>query len=342
MRLGPLPPKPLFGLVISLALVALLLGVTDFRALERAIFLPGVVVAELTGLMILYLVVKGYVWFQLVRRAGIDSHWRDVSFAYLGGELTKSLPGGIYFQNYLLQRLSGHKVAEGVATSTVVLGMEAAVTMVILLVLGVPGWPWLRPLMVGISALWVLLLLALWKSGLVGRLKPWAHERHPGIEAVLDQATYFYHGLLRIWHPRLWFELVLLSGAYILSACAQLFLIGQALHVRPSFAESCSAYAFSMILPLMVPIPVQIGFSELTGTGALTAMGLPRGAAIALMFAMRIWNNGLVYPLALPVMLAMPAELRRALGGTPGSPGRREGPPGRTGPRQHRPDRKGP
>lgn len=303
-----------FPTLLGLALVSFLLELSDLGALFRALILPFVLIVELVALTLVYLFAKWIVWFRLVRRAGIDAAWQDVWFSYLGGELTKSLPGGIYFQNYLLKKLSGHRVAVGIATSSVLVALEAFVTMAIVLILGIRGWPWIRPALTLISLVWIVLLLGLWKSGLIGRLEPWAAVRHPKLHVLLQQATFFYEGLQRVWHPRLWLEIVLWTALYILVAAVQLYLIAQFIGLSGlTFAGACAAYAFSMILPLMIPIPVQIGFSEATGTGALVAMGIARGEAIALMFAFRLWNNGLVFPIDIPLMLMMRRQWRRTL-----------------------------
>ena len=315
MRWHPTPKAIVTG-VLSLTLVSLLLSFSDFKVLLKAILLPGTTIAGLFGLMLPYLAAKWIVWLRLLRQAGIDAPWPDVFFSYMGGEMTKSLPGGIYFQNYLLSLLSGHRVAEGVATSTVLVGMEAAVTMAMILMLGIPGWPWVRPLMVCIALGWIVLLFSLWRFNLVARLRPWADRGHPMIARLLEQAHIFSLGLKAIWHPLLWLELILLSAIYLVAAGSQLFLIAYRLDPHAlSFGGANAAHAFSLLLPLMSPIPIQIGFAELTGTGALMAEGIPRGIAISLIFAFRLWNNGLVYPIALPVMLAMRSRLHQVLRG---------------------------
>ncbi|MBU6428358.1 MAG: hypothetical protein KGR26_05070, partial [Cyanobacteria bacterium REEB65] len=239
----------------------------------------------------------------------------EVTFAYLGGETTKALPGGIYFQNYLLGKLSGHPAAFGVATSLVLVGLEAAVLMAFVLAFGIPGWPWLRPLLLGFSAAWIVLLFILWRSGLVGNLAEWSKGRHPAICRVMRQADLLYRGLVSIWHPLLWLELFALTVGYLFLNCIEFWLIAGANPAgHPlSLSAATAATSFSMLLPMMLPVPIQLGLNELTGTGALVAMGVPLGQSISWMFALRFWATGLVFPTALPLMAILHDEWRRVL-----------------------------
>jgi hypothetical protein len=307
------PNRVLIPGILSLALGGLLLGVSDLGTLRSSLMLPFGIVAQLVALMIVYLIAKWFVWWRLLVRAGISPPWREAFFAYLGGEMTKSLPGGIYFQNYLLTKLSGHEVAVGIATSTVLVGMEAAVCMAITLAVGIPAWPWLRGLLAGIAVAWIVLLLSLWRSRWIERLTPWA-QNHPNIKFGLYLASSFYRGIVSLWDPWLWASLIGLTAVYLLASGAQLYLIAHVLGDRAlTFGQAQVTNAFSMLLPLMIPIPIQIGFAETTGAGALVALGLGIRQAIALMIAYRLWNNGLVFPLAIPVMLAMRPEWRRVM-----------------------------
>lgn len=313
------PPKVLVPAIISAGLVVFLLGVADLRTLREMIELPPIAVASMVGLTVVFLTAKGVVWFELLRKAEIAADWRNISFAYLGGEITKLLPGGIYFQNYLLGKLSGHRAEYGVATSLVLVGMEAAVSMILVLTFGIPGWPWIRPALLGLSAFWIAILLALWRSGLVGRLEAWARGRHPLVCKAMREVDLLYAGLVKVWHPLLWLRLIALTAVYLVAYGLELWVVAWP---SPSGAPlgvpgALSAGAFSLLVPMMLPVPVQLGFTEVTGTGALSAMGLSYAQAISLMFALRLWGTGLIFVLGLPAMALMRGQWRRALGPWP-------------------------
>ena len=315
-------PRVLVPAILSAGLVAFLLGVADLKTLRVAIVLPGQAIAEMVGLTAVFIVAKGVVWYWLVRKAGITASKMAISFAYLGGETTKVLPGGIYFQNYLLGKLSGHRAEQGVATSLVLVGMEAAVCMGLVLGFGVPGWPWLRPALLGLAAAWVMILLGLWKSGVVGHLEAWSRGRHPLICKALREFELLYEGLRSVWHPVLWIELMGLTAVYLLAHCLQLWVVsrGSPASFPLPMVEVIPAAAISILLPLMLPIPIQLGFAELSGTGALAAMGMPYAKAISLMFALRLWSTGLIFVLAFPAMALMRGEWQLALGPWPEQP----------------------
>ncbi len=318
-RLRQGPARIIVPAIFSAGLVAFLLGVADLKTLRIAIVLPGLAIAEMVGLTAVFLVAKGMVWYWLVRKAGITASPMAIFFAYLGGETTKVLPGGIYFQNYLLGKFSGHRAEKGVATSLVMVGMEAAVCMGLVLGFGIAGWTWLRPALLGVSGAWVVILLVLWRSGLVGQLEAWSRGRHPLLCQVLRELELLYEGLRSVWHPVLWIELLGLTAVYLLAHCLELWVVsrGSPANFPLALVESIPIAAISILLPLMLPVPVQLGFAELSGAGALAATGMPYAKAISLMFALRLWGTGLIFVLALPAMAFMRGEWRLAMGPWP-------------------------
>ena len=53
-----------------------------------------------------YLALRAYVWRQLLQQLGFEIPWRQIAASFAAGEMTKSIPAGVYSQNYILAKLN--------------------------------------------------------------------------------------------------------------------------------------------------------------------------------------------------------------------------------------------
>lgn len=140
-----LRPRVFISTVIGIAIIGGLLGFADLGKLAnvltglRPIYLVGAVVFILG-----YNGVQSVQWLYLLEHLGIVAPRRDALLAFAGGNLTKYLPGGSYFQNYLLNETSGVDPALSSVATTLMVLLAPAVALVFLLVIGIDGWVWLR------------------------------------------------------------------------------------------------------------------------------------------------------------------------------------------------------
>jgi len=67
-------------------------------------------------------------------------------FSFAGGEATRFLPIGNYFENYLLTAAEGVDFGFSSAVTTVTVLLEVAVSLTGLVILGLGNWWWIRPL----------------------------------------------------------------------------------------------------------------------------------------------------------------------------------------------------
>src|SRR5438874_7005471 len=108
-------------------------------------------------LIVLYLAARLLVWYTLLGQLGIAVPWRQLTVAYAAGEITKSLPAGVYLQNYLLGRLShlGRlSLVRSTMATTAMLGLESLLAVPVALLIGLPGAPWVRQTVLGIVLAW--------------------------------------------------------------------------------------------------------------------------------------------------------------------------------------------
>ena len=71
-------------------------------------------------------------------------------------------------------------------------------------------------------------------------------------------------------------------------------------------------YLFRLAFALITPIPLDIGPIEVSGVGALVALGVDERAAVGVMLINRVLTIGASVAIALVVVLVLHGELRTA------------------------------
>jgi uncharacterized membrane protein YbhN (UPF0104 family) len=284
----------------------------------------GKLASLLTGLRPVYLaaavvLILGYTglqlvqWLYLLDHLGIVAPRRDASFAFVGGNLTKYLPGGSYFQNYLLYETSRVDPALSFVATTLMVLLEPAVGLILLFVIGIDGWVWLRWLL-GIGLPLALLFAAGLYLFIESPVLPrWLTNRRL-YAAVADQVVRFRDGLGRIARPRVLVTTVGLSAALVLLEGLALYMVARALRIDSlSITAALAAYYFSIGVALIVPIFTNLGTLEAGGVAALIALGVSREGAVAVMVLDRALIIALAIVLAMVTSLAFRDLLGRAL-----------------------------
>jgi uncharacterized membrane protein YbhN (UPF0104 family) len=252
-------------------------------------------------------------WLYLLDHLGVVAPHRDAILAFAGGNLTKYLPGGSYFQNYLLYETSHVDPALSFAVTTLMVLLEPAVALIVLFVIGIDGWVWLRWLL-GIG----LPLAALLTAGLYlfieSPLLPRWLTGHRFYAAVADQVVRFRDGLRRIARPRTLATTVALSALLVLLEGLALYMVARGLRIDGlSVTAALAAYYFALGVSLVVPIFTNLGTLEAGGVAALIALGVSREGAVAVMVLDRALIIALAIVLAVVTSLAFRDLLGRAL-----------------------------
>lgn len=308
-----LRPAVLIPLILSAGLLVVLFTLADVRKVAAIVedFDPRFLLV-FALLMAAYFAIRAAQWHFLLRRLGIHAPLRSQVFAYALGELTKSLPIGNYFQNYLLRQSQGTAFSVSSVATTLILVTEVVVALAGVVVLGLGPWTgWLRPLIllggVGVIAL-ALLLYALRN---VVRL-PGTLAQRKGIAALLTELRRSREGLRALLRPGVLLVDVLLSAAYLTVAGVGLYCIVRGAGLgQLSLAQALAVYFFSLAIGLLVPIPVDIGLIELSGAGALTALAVGRSAALSVMLLNRVLSVAMTGALGIGVALLLHREVAR-------------------------------
>lgn len=311
-----LQPKILIPIILSVAiLVALVALVTDPKKLVA--LMEGFQKINLLYfllLMIGYEVVRGVQWHYLLMSMGIHVPIRTQIFVFAAGEITKSLPIGNYFQNYLLQQSKGTDFGRSSAATTIIVLTEVAVSLVGVVILGLGTWTgWLRPvIIVGV----VVFLVAAWayhRWHHAGRAPAWIRE-HKAMVKVMDEFQQFKEGAADLVHPHTLAIETLLSAAYLLIAGVALYIVVRGLGIGTvSLWQALAVYFFSLAFSLIFPLPVDIGVLEVSAVGAFLAVGVSRNSAVGAVLINRVLSLGSAIAIALIAMIVLHGEFRAAL-----------------------------
>jgi hypothetical protein len=132
-----LRPKIILPLLLSASLLAALLAFADVKkvvALMTAF--DKLYLLYFLLLMAAYTAVRGAQWHELLAALEIDAPLRSQMFAFLVGEVTKSIPIGNYVQNYILQQARGTDFGRSSAATTLIVLIEVAVALSGVVILG--------------------------------------------------------------------------------------------------------------------------------------------------------------------------------------------------------------
>jgi len=279
-----LRPRIILPGVVSLAIIGGLLAFANVRKLADLIagVQPGyLAVAAL--FMLTYNGVRSAQWFYLLDKLGVAAPRRDEALAYAGGALAKYLPGGSYFQNYLLYETTGVDPALSSVATTLIVLTEPVVALLYLFALGIDDWVWLRWL-IGIG----LPLALLFAAGVYvfiesARQPRWLTTRRL-YQVLADELVRFRDGLARMAHPGILFTQALFSVVFVALEGVALYMVALALRIdRLSVTAALAAYCFSVAVALVVPIFTDLGTLEAGGVAALIAMGVSRHGAVGIM-----------------------------------------------------------
>lgn len=315
-----LRPRSLLSIILGALLLAGLLAFGDVkRALKLMESFQLVYLLYFLLLMALYEALRCTLWHRLLCALEIRVPLGEQVLTFLIGEVTKILPIGNYVPDYLLQHFEGTDFGLASAATTLIVLIEVAVSLMGVVVLGVDGWTWLRPLIVIGVAVFAVLLWATarwerapqhaerqrWRDRLGGLLA------RPQARFVVEEVRQFVHGSAALLRVRVLIVALALGVVYLVAGGAMLYVVVLGLGIHGiSFAQTLSAYFFSLAFALIVPIPVDIGVTEASGTGVFLALGVSKSAAVSVMLLNRVLSVGAALALALLTASVLRAEMR--------------------------------
>lgn len=316
------------ALVVALGLLALVSRVA--AAHNSAAQLWNVL--QQTWLLVLvltipYLGMRALVWQGLLQELGIKVPVRHMATSFAGGEITKTLPAGVYVQNYLLARLEHfgqYSTIRSSMATTAMLGLETLIALPIALVFGVPGQPWVFWSLIGVVCAWIILLGLAWML-----VHHWGPDFDEHLPSWLRSARMLAEEFLKAGGELISFKTtraLVPVAIYMLFYVIELYAIILAVGIHTiTFTDTMGIYALIVLVVVLVPIPTEIGLTEAAGLGALIAYGVARSTAAIVMLSLRILATGMTIVLAVVIMLLMRSDwvgskVDRAMPSTAGLP----------------------
>ncbi|MCC6177631.1 MAG: flippase-like domain-containing protein [Chloroflexi bacterium] len=301
-----------FNVVLPTIATVGLLGYVSMMAASPQSSGQIVAIVERTWWIVLVLTIpyigaRAILWHELLEQLDVNVPWRLTLAAMAGGEIAKTIPGGIYVQNFLLARASGlHEVAivRSSTATTATLALESLLALPVALIVGVPGAPWVTWTLLGIIGVWVVLLvlvvlavrywelhLAPWTPNWLRRLAIIAEEL---LEAAADLITW---RTVRAILPTAVYMLVYVADLYVIAGVVGATEIG--------WFQIMGIYAIVVLSTILVPIPVKVGTTELTGLTAFVAHGVSSPTAALVMLALRLLTTGATMLVAAVLIVAL-------------------------------------
>lgn len=302
-QLGPAGRLPVIvGTLVGLALFAYVVDIASHADLLGGL---GIVILHLGWLILLmaipYFGLRAFTWHLLLRQVGVEAPLRRTVAAFCAGELTKSLPLGAYLGSYAIARIERLGEQGMVAAAVATTGLDVTIgviTFVAAMIIGVPGNDWVRFVLVGIAGAWIVLYLLIW-LGIRCRRPTSALGRV--LREVAEAAR-------RLATPTL-LRTVATTAAYLAISVLVLWLILDALALgRLGIGAAVTTIVVTSLVNVILPIPIELGITEISGVGILSSFGVePREAAVA-MISYRLATTG---SLTIVVLAAL-ASLRGA------------------------------
>ncbi|HEX6512471.1 MAG TPA: lysylphosphatidylglycerol synthase transmembrane domain-containing protein, partial [Chloroflexota bacterium] len=281
-------PKVIVGLVAGAIALSLLLSFADIRKVGQAFqHFPPILIPIIFGLVAAREIVRVLEWHYLLNTLGHKPLLRHSILSLLGGDASQILPAGVYFQNYLRQQAEGTAFATSLAATLAMQLLEAAVSLLVLALVNVPGWDWLRPVAVLVMAGYMAFLLLISRPGVVTWLEGRAARKNYG-SWLLDQLAHFLEGLECLMTPGVALRAAALTASYLVFTVGAFYVILQA-YGLPGIgpAQAAAIYCFVLTLIILVPLPSDLGLSEGSGVTILLAYGVPLAEGLTIMLIIR-------------------------------------------------------
>jgi uncharacterized membrane protein YbhN (UPF0104 family) len=312
-----LRPRVVIPLTLSIGVLGALLTLGNF---DR-------IVAEVTAfqaqdmlwciiLFLVYELLRGAQWTVLLRTLDARVPSRSVAVSFLSGEVTKYLPLGNYFPNYVLRETDRLDFGSTSAATLGIVLFEVVVSLAGVAILGLGAWSgWLRPLVVG-GSLAVVLLGAVIVHFRARLVTPSWLTRRRWMRSALVELQRCGVGLRLLAHPRTLLLGTVLCAAYIATASAALLAVLHGLgDFSLSYAQVAGVYSFTLAFALIEPSPMDLGILELGGVAALLVVGADPTTAVAAMLISRLFSVAVSLSVAAIGLALLHRTVGRALRG---------------------------
>lgn len=292
--------------VLSAALLASLLTLSNGGtvSVKMATALHQALI-PVTLLTLLYLVVKGIQWRFYLSRLHLRPTLPELLVPYAGGEVGNSLPMGVFLENYLLKGSLGTAVVRSSVATTWMLITELVTCLLALLVVGVPGWPWVRPFAVALLVGMALAGVFVFQSRYMAEGLDWwlLHARR--LRSLAKCVKAFVEAGRALFSWRTFVYGLPLTATYLGAQVTALYMIGRALNPAFSWSMALAAFTFSLVLVLLVPMLPHLGAVEVSGVGVMLQFGMRENMAVGSFLTLRLLTTGVIILFGVVVLVLL-------------------------------------
>lgn len=308
--------QPTFILPVLLAAALLILAFKLGNlgdVVVRLKLIPLSVLLYAFGFTVVYVVLKALQLHLLLVNLAVRPGFGPFALAFSVGELTLTLPFGLFAQNWILSASARIRIGRSAAATVVMLLTEIAVVLLLLAVIGVRGWPQLRLAVILALILFALVLVAVVLFG--HRLHRHAHRiANPLLRRLLLEAVELLAGLQRLSSPRLLALNLLIAAGYLFALLAAFFFVARGMGLPTlGFVTAASIYGFALASVLLgAGLFTQIGTVEVLGMMAAHEWGIGYTDGLAMMLGFRLVWTGSMWLINLPVLALLWRSIRPA------------------------------
>ncbi len=295
--------------LLSAALLAFVFSISNIsQVMGYIVSLSLAAIAIVFALTVVYLALKWGQFHRYLGQEGIFATWRQSLLSFAVGEMTLPVPAGIYAQNYVLRSTACADFSRSSAATTAVLAMEAIVCLLIVGIVNIPQWSWLRPVILGIfvagAALAVLFIKVAPVRDRAGDLLQAGPLRKVGPEFIET-----VEGVRDLFNPRVVAVALPIAVVYLLSLAAGFFMTAHGMGIgQLTFGQAVTIYLFAVAVVEVVPFSSNLGVIEAGGIGAAQAWGYSFSEGLAMMLGFRLVWTGSVWLLGAITMLLLRGE----------------------------------
>lgn len=263
------------------------------------------------ALATMYWLLKWILFRRLLAGIGIEPDWQRLAAAYAVGEVCLPIPAGLYAQNWVLRRIHGADIALSAAATTGILAVEGTLLMLTLIGLGIPGWPWLRPAVLG--------LMGLLGAAFLVFMSRYGHRPARNLTQTrgrrLRAALYHFSNALRMLaRPALLAQATVLTALYLSALLLAFFLLGRDVgNPDLTMTQAATVYLFALGISMLSGGALsQLGTVESVGIGVGQVWGYPSTEVLAMLLGFRLVWMGSVWLISAACLVLVRDRIRHA------------------------------
>jgi hypothetical protein len=297
-------PQVILPVLLAAALLVFAFKLGDLgKVVGRLKALPLHVPGISTGCAAIYLGCKAVQLHLMLKRIGVAIPARPFWLAFAVGEMTLTLPLGLFSQNWVLSASRRVHVGRSSAATVMMLLVEIAVVFLFLAVMGVPGWMPVRWAAVAVLVLFIALVASavLFEQ----RARRIANRvRRKWLKKVATGGIELLDGLRKLCTPSTIGVSLVLAAIYLGALTVAFWQVARGMHVQHlAYLDAATIYMFSLAVILIgAGLVSQIGTIDILGMVVARAWGIGYTDGLAMMLGFRILWTGSIWLLCLPMV----------------------------------------